>query len=101
MNISLTPELEAFVKELVASGSYMSSSEVMREALRLLKEQEDYKKRRIAQLNAEIQKGLDSLARGERYTFDEVMKEDIKTRGRARLAKETEHKDEQKREEAA
>jgi antitoxin ParD1/3/4 len=101
MNISLTPELDEFINKKVESGFYATASEVVREALRLFRDQDDYWQRRKAQLNAEIQKGLDSLARGEVYAFDEAMKEDIKARGRARLAKETEHKDEQKREEAA
>ena len=35
MNVSLTPELERFVKEKVASGLYNNASEVIREALRL------------------------------------------------------------------
>lgn len=34
MNISLTTELETYVKDQVASGHYKSASEVMREALR-------------------------------------------------------------------
>lgn len=36
MNVSLTPELEKFVREKVASGLYNNASEVVREALRLL-----------------------------------------------------------------
>lgn len=36
MNFSLTPELEAMVREKVASGLYISNSEVVREALRLM-----------------------------------------------------------------
>ena len=39
-NVSLTPELEAFVDSTVASGRYRSASEVARAALRLLEEQE-------------------------------------------------------------
>ena len=35
MNISLTPALEAFVRQKVATGLYSDSSEVVREALRL------------------------------------------------------------------
>ncbi len=35
MNISLTPALEAFVRQRVATGLYNNSSEVVREALRL------------------------------------------------------------------
>lgn len=36
MNISLTPALEAFVREKVDSGLYGNASEVIREALRLM-----------------------------------------------------------------
>lgn len=45
MNVSLTEELENFVNELVASGTYYSASEVVRDGLRLLKEQEELKKK--------------------------------------------------------
>ena len=40
MNVSLTPELAAFVQGRVASGRYGSASEVVRAALRLLEEDE-------------------------------------------------------------
>ena len=36
MNVSITPELEAFVQAKVKSGMYQSASELFREALRLL-----------------------------------------------------------------
>jgi len=36
-NISLTPELEAFVDSQVASGQYKTASEVIRAGLRLLR----------------------------------------------------------------
>ncbi len=39
LNVSLTPELTAFIGAQVASGRYQSASEVVREALRLLEEQ--------------------------------------------------------------
>ena len=40
MNVSLTDELANFVKSKVAAGRYSSSSEVVREALRLMVERE-------------------------------------------------------------
>ena len=40
LNVSLTPELERFVDQRVASGLYQTASEVVRDALRLLEEQE-------------------------------------------------------------
>ena len=39
-NVSLTPEMEAFIDGRVASGRYRSASEVVRAALRLLEEDE-------------------------------------------------------------
>jgi len=39
-NVSLTPEMEAFIDGQVASGRYRSASEVVRAALRLLEEDE-------------------------------------------------------------
>jgi len=40
MNVSVTPRLERFVQELVASGRYHSASEVFRDGLRLLEQAE-------------------------------------------------------------
>jgi antitoxin ParD1/3/4 len=47
MNVSLTQELEEFVQRKVASGLYTSASEVIREGLRLLEEQERLKESRL------------------------------------------------------
>lgn len=68
MNVSITPELEKFVQMEVASGMYNSASEVVREALRLLQTR---RVDRIAQLNREIQLGLDQAARGETIPAEE------------------------------
>lgn len=38
MNVSITPELAAFVATQLASGRYKNASEVVRAALRLLEE---------------------------------------------------------------
>ena len=45
MNVSLTPELEALVNAKVESGLYHTASEVVREALRLLKQRDDEARR--------------------------------------------------------
>lgn len=57
MNISLTPTLEQFVQDKVASGLYNSVSEVIREALRLLASKENISAERINQLNRDIEEG--------------------------------------------
>ena len=38
LNVSLTPELAAYIAAQVASGRYRSASEVVRDALRLLQD---------------------------------------------------------------
>lgn len=88
MNVSVTPELEAFVQRLVASGRYHSASEVFRDGLRLLELAErrrllekwltegltadeeavlpgDVLDKARAQLQEKTQEGLDALDRGE------------------------------------
>lgn len=59
MNISLTPHFDDFINE-VKSGQYHSASEVIREALRLLQQEDAVKKARIEYMQREIQKGIDS-----------------------------------------
>ncbi|ACC84913.1 type II toxin-antitoxin system ParD family antitoxin [Nostoc punctiforme] len=60
MNVSLTIELEKWVQSKVESGMYTSASEVIREGLRLLKDQDALKAIRLAELGREIQQGIDS-----------------------------------------
>lgn len=78
MNVSLTPKLEAFVKSKVENGLYNSSSEVVREALRLLEQRDAEEQLKLETLRAEIQKGLDSVAAGKvrdgREIFEEIKK---------------------------
>ena len=59
MNICLTPTLEKFVQDKVASGVYNSVSEVIREALRLMASKDAVSQERISRLNSEIEKGWD------------------------------------------
>ena len=64
MNISITPELEELIDKKVKTGMYNSASEVVREGLRLLKEQDELKELRLKELKKEIQKGYDSATNG-------------------------------------
>lgn len=47
MNVSLTPELECLVQTKVQSGRYLSASEVVREALRLLEERDQLRELKL------------------------------------------------------
>lgn len=74
MNVSLTPELEKYVADKVASGRYTSASEVVREALRMLEEYEQSRAVRLAEFNRELQARIDSLNRGEFVSAEESLR---------------------------
>jgi antitoxin ParD1/3/4 len=88
MNISLTPELEHLVADKVSSGMYQTSSEVIREGLRLLKERDD----RLQSLRRDIHAGFEAVDRGEFTDYDGTdvhrLADRVKTRGRKRLGDE-------------
>ena len=89
MNVSLTPELESLVNEKVKSGNYNSASEVVREALRLLKEQDELKRIRREELRREVMRGVDEIRGGQGIVYDsaEALAEAVINRGKARKAK--------------
>lgn len=78
MNVNLTPQLEDLVRQKVASGRYTSASEVVREALRLMQEQDELREARREELRREVRRGLDS---GPAVQWDATQ---IKHEGRAR-----------------
>jgi len=65
MNFSLTPNLEQFVRDRAGSGEYNNASEVVREALRLLKRLEEQRALKMERLRAAVRDGDEALARGE------------------------------------
>jgi antitoxin ParD1/3/4 len=72
MNVSLTPELEAMIRQQVDSGRYNNASEVVREALRLLDEHQ-----RVQHLRSLLAVGLEQAQRGELVEFTPELVEDI------------------------
>ena len=80
MNVNLTPQLEEMVRQKVASGLYTSASEVVREALRLMEQQDRLRAAKLDQLRHDIRDGLNS---GESTPWNQ---EEIKQEGRKRKA---------------
>jgi antitoxin ParD1/3/4 len=78
ISVALTSEMAAFVRDVVESGEYASSSEVIREALR------DWKQKRLLQLQNidEVrhlwQEGIDSGT--GHYTDIEAIKQEARRR---------------------
>ncbi len=88
MDISLTPELEAYVNEMVRSGRFLSAGEVVREALRLLEERDRRKELDLAELREKVAAGLEQLDRGEAWDLPDDIEEavqEIESQGRRRL----------------
>ncbi len=65
MNVHLGPVFDDFVADLLKSGYYQTQSEILREGLRLLKEREEVKQLRLAELRREIAVGAEQADRGE------------------------------------
>ena len=72
VNVSLTPELGAFLRNRVKSGRYQTTSEVVREALRLLERQEQEREEGLRQLKAKLKRGAAQAERGELADGDAV-----------------------------
>jgi antitoxin ParD1/3/4 len=89
MNISLTRELEEFVREKVETGRYLSASEVVREALRLLEERDQLRSIQFEEFRKDVADGLAQLDAGDAKPLDV---EDIKARGRTLLAEKNKRK---------
>jgi len=95
MNVSLTAELEHLVAAKVRTGRYLSASEVVREALRLLEERDKLQERRLAQfgrtpaergrIHEAIEEGMRAAERGEVLTEAEFER-DLRAQRRRRRA---------------
>jgi Arc/MetJ-type ribon-helix-helix transcriptional regulator len=88
MNVNLTPDQQAFVRDAIASGRLHGEEDAMREALALWERRE----RTRAEILAAVDTAEAALARGEgRVITQESMRNlaaEVKQRGRARLAAE-------------
>jgi antitoxin ParD1/3/4 len=73
-NISLTPEKDAFIDELLKAGEYHNASEAMRDAIRALKQRRAEEVLKLDMLRLSIWHGVAALDRGD---FTEVEDEDL------------------------
>lgn len=82
MNVSLPKPMEEWINEKVDSGVYQSASEVVREALRLLREQDDIRQLRVQELRRQVNEGIEQLDRGKSQAFDSAVTSQVKQEGR-------------------
>lgn len=75
MDISLAPELEIWINEKLASGLYRDAGEVVGEALRFMRRNEDWLQlTKLEQLRVDLAKGEADLASGR---FVELAVDDL------------------------
>jgi Arc/MetJ-type ribon-helix-helix transcriptional regulator len=88
MEVNLTPDQKAFVRQAIESGRLLHEEDAVKEALSLWEERE----RTRAEILVAVNEAEASLAHGDgRNLTQESMRElaeDVKRRGRARLAAE-------------
>jgi antitoxin ParD1/3/4 len=86
MNVSLTPELESLVNKKVKSGLYQTASEVVREALRVLKDRDE----QLEGLRTDVLAGFAEIDRGDFLEFGERstkrLAHQVHSRGRRALS---------------
>jgi len=72
MNVSLPKALAEFVEQAVASGQYGTASEVVRDGLRLLRQEREAHEEKVAILRREIQIARDEVDAGQ-FSEESVM----------------------------
>jgi antitoxin ParD1/3/4 len=82
MNVLLKPELKKFVDERISAGQYADASELVNEALEVLREQETFTPKHEAYLRRELRRGLEQLDRGQ---FSDFTAETVIADERAKL----------------
>ncbi len=70
MNVSLTPQLETFVRQRAESGDYNNASELVREAIRLFKRIEEERTFKLDQLRIAITEGDKAVEMGQSQVFN-------------------------------
>lgn len=73
-NISLTPEQDAFIDEMLEKGAYRNASEAVRDALRTLQQRRAEEALELDRLRVAVRQGLAALDRGD---FTEVEDEEL------------------------
>ena len=64
-NINLTEHFDRFVQRQISSGRYGNASEIVREALRVLEEQQQERQAKLKALRQAARQGFDEIDQGK------------------------------------
>lgn len=70
-NVSLTPEQDAFIDEVLDKGEYRNASEAMRDAIRALQQRRKLDGLKLERLRKSIDEGLADLDSGDYEEVDD------------------------------
>jgi antitoxin ParD1/3/4 len=70
-NISLTPEQDVFIEEMLETGEYRNASEAVRDAIRALQQRRAEDALRLDRLRLSIKQGIAALDRGDYTDIDD------------------------------
>ena len=65
MSITLTPEQETIVDNLIATGSFQTAEQVLQVALKLLEQERQSYQSWVVETREKVREGIESLDRGE------------------------------------
>jgi len=73
ISVSFTPQQAEFLASCVSSGRYQSASEVVREAIRLLEDQQARHRAQLEHLRQQVAEGARQLDAGDVVELDSVL----------------------------
>jgi antitoxin ParD1/3/4 len=71
-NVSLTPEQDAFIDEVLEKGEYRNASEAMRDAIRALQQRRAIDALKIERLRKALDAGIADIERGNYEEVDDA-----------------------------
>ena len=91
ITVTMPEEMAAKLRAAVDSGEYATTSEVVREALRLMRQRDARPEQQTVELRRAVEAGVHELEQGQAIEWDDCglrqFFDDIKSRGRQRLAR--------------
>jgi len=71
-NVSLTPEQDAFIDEVLRKGEYGNASEAVRDAIRALQQRRELDALRLDRLRLSVEAGAAALDRGDYVEIEDA-----------------------------
>jgi antitoxin ParD1/3/4 len=88
MSITLNPEQETIIANLIATGSFQTADEVLQVALKLLERERQSYQSWVTETREQVREGIESLDRGEGVDGETVVNDLLAKLRQSKEAKE-------------